>query len=179
MNREGWLSGAVRLYRLLLGLYPNRFRESYGQEMVELLVGRLERVRDRGRWALAALILVSLADLAWSAALERASSLRRGRRLLPRRDGILGRALPHLRLSCRSLARQPGLVIVVVLMLALGTRATLALFTIADGALMRPLPYPRPERLVSIVQADSQFGFVAFAPPTSPTCASVRGASRP
>jgi len=34
--------------------------------------------------------------------------------------------------------------------MALGIRATTAIFAVVDATLLRPLPYPRPDRLVSI-----------------------------
>ena len=57
-----------------------------------------------------------------------------------------------LRLAARTLARQPGFAAVVVLVLALGIGANAAVFTVVDAALLRPLPYAEPERLVHVVQ---------------------------
>ncbi len=59
--------------------------------------------------------------------------------------------LPHDVLHVtRSLARQPGFTTVTVATLALGLGVNIAMFAVAYGVLWRPLPYPEPDRLVTI-----------------------------
>jgi putative ABC transport system permease protein len=53
-------------------------------------------------------------------------------------------------LSLRHLVRRPLLVIAIVLPLAMATTVSAALFSVADGLLLRPLPFPQSGRLVSI-----------------------------
>jgi putative ABC transport system permease protein len=54
------------------------------------------------------------------------------------------------RIAIRAFRRQPTFFAAGVLTLALALSATIALISIADAVLMRPLPYPRPERLYSL-----------------------------
>lgn len=55
-----------------------------------------------------------------------------------------------LRFVFRQLRKSPGFVVTAVLMLAFGIGATTAIFSIVEGVLLRPLPFPDSERLVSL-----------------------------
>jgi putative ABC transport system permease protein len=54
------------------------------------------------------------------------------------------------RILFRSLARRPGYTLTAMLTLAVGIGASTSIFSIVDGTLLRPLPYPQPERLVRV-----------------------------
>src|SRR5216117_1039453 len=63
-----------------------------------------------------------------------------------------------LRLALRQLRKSPGFTLVAVVTLALGIGANTAIFSVVEGVLMRPLPFPNAERLVRIYEALDENG---------------------
>jgi predicted permease len=55
--------------------------------------------------------------------------------------------IQDLRYAVRMLTRSPALTLVIVLSLAIGIGANTAVFSVADALLLKPLPYPEPDRL--------------------------------
>src|SRR5262244_1341272 len=55
-----------------------------------------------------------------------------------------------LRYAIRMMLKAPGLAAVLVLTLALGIGATTTIFSVVHSVLLRPLPYPEPDRLASL-----------------------------
>lgn len=58
-----------------------------------------------------------------------------------------------LRFALRQLRKNPGFAITAILILALGIGASVAIFAFVDAALIKPLPYPNPTRLVAVTEA--------------------------
>jgi MacB-like periplasmic core domain len=56
----------------------------------------------------------------------------------------------ELRVAARPLRNSPGFAVTAVLMLAFGIGATTAIFSVVDGVLLRPLPFPHADRLVTL-----------------------------
>jgi hypothetical protein len=142
----------LRIYRAFLRLYPGEFRDEYGRELSLVLADRL---RDESS-ALARVFvwLHALAGLVIEAPVEH---LR-----------VLGADVRH---ALRLVRRETATTTAAVLILALGIGAATLVFSLANGLLLRPLPYAASDRLIALDEynpGDSNENgtvalFVAFA----------------
>ena len=72
-----------------------------------------------------------------------------------------------LKFACRQLHKNPGFTAVAVLTLALGIGANTAIFSLVNGVLLKPLPYPDSDRLVALFNNQREQGqdFVGLTAP--------------
>ena len=61
------------------------------------------------------------------------------------------------RYSLRQLRKSPGFAATAILVLALGMSASVAIFAFVDAALIKPLPYANPDRLVDVTESAEMF----------------------
>jgi putative ABC transport system permease protein len=118
-----------RALRILLHFYPRGFREQYGRDLADLYRDEYASRGPVGFW------LSVAGDAVWNGTAARLSSVAQ-----------------DIRYGARGLRKSPGFTLVILLTLALGIGANTAIFSVIDGVLLRPLPYPGGERIVHLRQ---------------------------
>ena len=86
----------------------------------------------------------------------------RPRRSVPLK--MLGQILTDMRYGTRQLLKTPAFTVVAVLTLAFGIGATSAIFSVVNGVVLRPLPYPRADRIVNVFEVVPNYGRFSVAP---------------
>jgi len=77
-----------------------------------------------------------------------------------------GTLIQDLKFAFRQYRKSPGFALVAALTLALGVGATTAIFSVVNGVVLQPLPFPRSERMVQLWGLDAKGRKLAFADPT-------------
>lgn len=147
------MKAGERVYRALLLLLPSWLRRRYRDELLEAY--RLDRRRERFRgptgaarfWAHAVRDVVGTAVREWRDPSPVRTRERRGVR-----PGVW--IVREARHAARGLRRAPGFAILATLTLGLGVGAVTTVFTVVDGVLLAPLPYPSSEELVRVWERD-------------------------
>jgi putative ABC transport system permease protein len=152
-----------RLYRALLHSYPRAFRRRFGDE----IVSAFEDGRRLARPPLgqAGFLFVSLVDVVRNGFAQR----RLEQRAQPSRDPIMPSLLADIRAAIRVAVRNPRLTWLATLTLGLGVTFATALFNVAHGAFLRPLPYAAEQEVVTLWEfspgkADSVLQKTALTP---------------
>ena len=136
------------LGRLRNAIRPGRLNRDLERELRFHVTERIEELRDAGMSAEAAARLARKQFGNYTAQVERT-------RDMDIAEGLEA-TLRNVRLSLRALAKSPGFSITVVLTLALGIGANSAVFSAINAVLLRPLPFPNSDRIVSIAQMQAK-----------------------
>jgi len=73
--------------------------------------------------------------------------------------------LRDLRQALRGLSQAPAFAAIAILTLGLGIGANTAIFSVVDAVLLRPLPFPHPEQLMSVRESSQHFPSMSVAFP--------------
>jgi len=132
----------------LLRLYPRRFRDSVG---ADLLAAFEDQWSDRRA---ARQAVRTAANLALGAVCERfAEPFRQHPLDAPKGDPHMTTLLQDVRFAARVLMRNPGFTALAVIALALGIGANSAIFSLLDAVAFKPLPFGKPQELVRLWEA--------------------------
>jgi putative ABC transport system permease protein len=137
-------AAAIRVYRGLLWLYPAEFREHFSQEICLLLADRLRA--QGGEGSRLAVWLAAAGAVLIDAPKEHCYMIRQ--------DVVY---------ALRTMRRQKLTSLIAVVVLALGIGSTATIFKLANGLLLRPLPFPEQDRLVYVEESNNKAGGVSGA----------------
>jgi putative ABC transport system permease protein len=134
----------------------------------EYFLGDLEEATARDRMDGAAITCLQRGRSV-ARELTGAIQLMRGRRRAAQRstrsrgDNMLQELMSNVRFGLRLMLRTPGFTVVALLTMALGIGANTAIFSLVNGVLLKPLPYPEAERIVYLMANNLQRGWSSFS----------------
>ena len=130
--------------RLSLLIHGDRFKEELDEEMAFHREQREKELREEGM----------AAEAAHHAAMRQFGN---AARIKDQSHAVVGFRLESvaqdLRFAVRQLRKNPAFAFIAVLVLALGICASVAIFAFVDAALIKPLPYRDPQRLVAVTES--------------------------
>jgi putative ABC transport system permease protein len=155
--------GSKRLFRL--SEFRRHVEEEVDDELRFHMEGLAERFRNEGMEE----------EQAWEAVMARFPELEavrtdlietrsRSRRRTRHRQYLQG-LIQDIRLSLRLLRKRPGFASLVILTLALGIGANSAIFSVLRAVVLQPLPYPEPDRLVTVWTPQIGYDFNPLSAP--------------
>ena len=127
------------LYRLRALIHPRKMDAEVDDELRDHIERETEKYRRAGLAPNEAVRRAHLA-LGGSEQVKQQSRNSRGTKFLED-------LLQDLRYAMRSFAKTPGLTVLIVLSLAIGIGANTAIFSVTSTLLLKPLPYPAPDRI--------------------------------
>ena len=134
------MAGGQRVFRRLVRiLFPAEFHAEYGAEMAQTFKAQHEEARHEGVPGLVRLWFETLVGLLSTAPRQHVDQLRL-----------------DLRYAARTMARRPVVHAVAGLVLAVGIASTTVIASIVDAALLRPVPFGDPDRLVAVRERTPQ-----------------------
>jgi putative ABC transport system permease protein len=136
-------SGILRLYRYCLALYPSEFRDEYAHELCLTFADRWREERSPR------VCMEGLSGILQEAPKEHFHVI-----------------LKDLRYALRILRKDTTVTLAALAILALGIGATTLVFSLANGLLLRPLPYADPGRIVAVGEYSpkdpNEYGQISF-----------------
>jgi len=152
--------GAVRA---VLALYPREFRRQLGTDIRSSIEDGWTEASAAGVARALSFLLVCIADLVTACVKERVRSSLGSDSPSPISTSEKSRVMLGLwqdvSFAVRSLVRRPGFSTVAILTLALGLGTTTAVFSVVNGVLLRPLPYPEASRLIRVWSENREQGW--------------------
>ncbi len=148
------------LLRLILRLYPSRFRKRFGEDVVATARHDIDESSSHGALAVAATSAQAISDALTNAAAERRSDrAHRARFVAPKGLFMIRHGITEdLRYGFRALVKTPAFTIVAIGVLALAIGATTAIFSIVDAVVLRPLPFADSGRIMTVLEVEPRDG---------------------
>lgn len=146
------LSRAEKLYRALLRLYPRKFRDEFGLDLIETFRDEQKAAMQSGLH-MSLFWLETLRNLITQATIARVSTAtgqaparnRPNESLFPSVDNLLTES----RIAFRALVRRPGFALTIAATLALAIGVNTAAFSVVDAVVLHPLQISEPENVVA------------------------------